>query len=186
MITSLNARIRRQSNVHKARRLIIISTILWLIFNIHAPIGFQQEARGCVASSNGFYSIFFLVTNIFVATVPFIVLISFTSLTLQSVIRTNGRRRQAVHPIELVQRNVTSIARITNNQQEQVSNKNLQLIRLSLIQVIFFVLLNFPNTVSTMYSFITATYYKSTDQMAIDNFFTLMASHLLYIHCAVC
>jgi hypothetical protein len=188
IITSLNARIRHQSNSRSAQRLIIISTIIWLLFNLHGPIGFDIELSGCVPSSNGSYLIFYFIINIILSTVPFIVLIVFTALTLRRIIKRKSMRRhgRAIHPIGLVQRNIPSMTQNVKDQDERLSNKHLQLIRLNLIQVVFFILLNFPNTIYTMYSVITGTYKKSTEQISIDNFFNLMSSNLLYTHCAVC
>jgi hypothetical protein len=81
---------------------------------------------------------------------------------------------QTVHPVEL-----------QANLKERISNKNLHMIRLNLIQVIAFIVFNLPNTMYSLYSFITRTNQKTSDQILIDNFFNYIASYLLYTHCAV-
>ncbi|CAF1204975.1 unnamed protein product [Adineta steineri] len=190
LITSLNARTRRLSNVKTIRRIILVSTIIWLLFHLHVGIGFRIEISGCVPSSDGFYSTFYLITNLAFSIIPFIIIILFTTLTLHRIImkkRLGNRRNPVVHPVELVERNnhQSNSQNTMNDLDERLSNKNLQLIKLNIIQVIFFILLNLPNTIYTLYSFITKTNQKTNDQITIDNFFNYVASSLLYTHCAI-
>ncbi|UJR20121.1 hypothetical protein I4U23_023253 [Adineta vaga] len=106
LVTSLNAPTRRLSNFPIIRRILIISTIAWLIFNLHVPIGFRQEANGCVPSSDGFYLTFYLVTNLNFAIVPFVIIILFSTLTLQRVTKRKLIRKHnaIVYPIGPVER----------------------------------------------------------------------------------
>ncbi|CAF1021538.1 unnamed protein product [Adineta ricciae] len=181
MIISLNAQIRLLSNPHRTQQIILITTPLWIIFYINTPIGFRQESNGCVASSDGFYSTFYLISNICLTIIPIIIVMVFVTLILYRIIykRAIDRRQQIVRPIEIVERN------IINHRFAQLSNKNRQLIRINLIQVLSFIIFNCPNTIYTMYSYITQTYKKSIDRIAIDSFFVYLASYLLYTHCAV-
>jgi hypothetical protein len=59
--------------------------------------------------------------------------------------------------------------------RERISNKNLHMIRLNLIEVIAFIVFNLPNTMYSLYSFITRTNQKTSDQILIDNFFNYLA-----------
>jgi len=176
MVTSLHERIRRLSNRQTIKRIIFFSTIPWLLFCLHSPIGFRSEASGCVPSTSGFYSTFYVISNIILTIVPLIMLISFTTVTFQRIISMQLRRMrtQTVHPVE-----------VQANLRERISNKNLHMIRLNLIQVIAFIVLNLPNVMYSLYSFFTKTNQKTSDQIIIDNFYNYIASYLLYTHCAV-
>ncbi len=59
-------------------------------------------------------------------------------------------RTQTIYPVEF-----------QANLRERISNKNLDMIRLNLIQVIAFIVFNLPNTMYSLYSFITRTNQKN-------------------------
>ncbi|CAF0830112.1 unnamed protein product [Adineta steineri] len=158
MVTSANVSIRNLSTLRMTRLLTIISTIIWLLFNIHLLIGFHIEHNSCTGNSETFYLSFFTFFSLFASLAPLIILMIFTTLTLRNI--TNGR---------LMRR---------RNQKNQLQ-------RLSMIQIIVYILSNIPNTIYSVYASITANYNKTNDQIVTDAFMSLMTSNLLYTYCAV-
>jgi hypothetical protein len=195
MVTSSSAWLRRQSSPRIVRRLIIVSTIPWLLFNLHAPIGFHHEVNGCVPNSGTIYLLFYTITNLFVALVPLTILTIFTTITIRNVTnkRPVGRQSRAVatvHPTAVIGGNAAAGIRpsappaVCHYQRHR--NQNAQLMRLNLTQVAVFILLNSPNAMYALYALITRSGKKSSDQLAIDSFMNSIALNLLYAHCAVC
>jgi hypothetical protein len=114
---------------------------------------------------------------------PLTILIIFVTLTLRNVTnrRVVGRRLGVIQP-GVVENNRSPALKFAARLEEQRCNKNTQLLRLNLIQIFVYILLNVP---STIYAFITRTYQKNTDQIVIDGFINLMTYNLLYTYCAV-
>jgi hypothetical protein len=69
---------------------------------------------------------------------------------------------------------------------QQRKSKDCQLIRLSLIQVVLFILLNICNAGYNIYQFITKTDGKSADQSTIDSIINSISTDLISTHSAVC
>ncbi|CAF4286627.1 unnamed protein product [Adineta steineri] len=187
MVTSTNVSIRNLSNLRMTRLLTIISTIIWLLFNIHLLIGFHIEHNSCTGNSETFYLSFFTFFSLFVSLAPLIILMIFTTLTLRNI--TNGRlmrrRNQAVHPAATVGVVLPTLYVVPQQRQRRLRNQKNQLLRLSMIQIIVYILPNIPNTMYTVYASITANYNKTNDQIVTDAFMNLMTSNLLYTYCAV-
>ncbi len=189
MITSENIYFRHRSNPRTARRVIIISVIIWLLINLFILIGFQPERSGCVPISNTFYLPMYTIINLFATLIPFIILILFSILTIRNVfksrIRANrGRNTTTVHPETGVRNN--SLTVVSNARVLQNRNKDRQFIRLSLIQVLTFIFLNICNAGYILYQFITKTNGKSIDQQVIDLFIQSIGDDLVYTQSAVC
>jgi hypothetical protein len=89
-----------------------------------------------------------------------------------------------VHPETNVRNN--SLTVVSNARVSQNRNKDRQLIRLSLIQVITFIFLNICNAGYTLYQFITKTNGQSIDQQLIDLFIQSIGDDLVYTQSAVC
>jgi hypothetical protein len=164
----------------------VLSTVLWLLFNIHVLVGFRLERHGCAANSETIYLSFFTVTTLFTALIPLTILAIFMILTLTNVTSRKllRRRDRATHPTTIAPDRL-QVIRIITQQQQRRHNRNNQLIRLSVIQVFVCIVLNLPNTVFILYSFITKTYKKASEQLVVDSFVNLMTSNLLYTYCGV-
>ncbi|UJR06928.1 hypothetical protein I4U23_011217 [Adineta vaga] len=187
LVTSLHARIRQMSNLSVIRRILLITTTIWLIFNIHSSIGFTLKNNICDASIDSFYSIFYLILSLISTLVSFFILILFTTLTLIRLLKKNVMNKHTPHInlIELNERNNNLPIQIPNVQQQRISNHNFQLIKLSLIQVLSYIIINSPKAIHGIYLFSTRNSKKSSKQLAIDNFIGRITTILLYTHCAI-
>jgi hypothetical protein len=184
MITSSNVYFRHRSNPRIARQVIIISAIFWHLINLFILIGFQPEISGCVPISNTFYLLMYTIINLFATLIPFIILILFSILTIRNIFKSRIRNITMVHPETNVRNN--SLTVVSNARVSQNRNKDRQLIRLSLIQVITFIFLNICNAGYTLYQFITKTNGQSIDQQLIDLFIQSIGDDLVYTQSAVC
>ncbi|CAF1393999.1 unnamed protein product [Adineta ricciae] len=187
LITSFQARIRQLSNISVIRRILVITTTIWLIFNIHSAIGFTLKDHICDISINSVYSTFYLILCLIVSFLPLFILILFTSLTLIRLFKKNLINKQAsqIRFIELNEQNNGRAIPAQNRQHHRISNRNFQLIKLSLIQVSSYIIVNLPKAVHILYIFLTRNSKKSPEQLAINNFIGRMTTNLLYTHCAI-
>lgn len=189
MVTSRKVYFRHRSNPRIARRVIAISTIIWFLINLFILIGFEMERSGCVPKSNTFYLPMYTVINLLATLIPFILLILFSILTMRNILHSRNRviphgNTNIVHPLTNTQNNSLSV--VSNATVSQNRRKEWQFIRLSLIQVSAFLLLNSCNAGFTLYQFITKTNGKSIDQQYIDFFVQSIGDNLYFTQSAVC
>jgi uncharacterized protein YqhQ len=107
-------------------------------------------------------------------------MIVFSILTLRNV-RSSSR-------IQVVSQNTGNLTAVTSNSPQHINRRRreMQLIKLSLIQVISYILLCTIATVYPLYMFITSSQKKSADRTAIESFLTTVGLLLLYTYSAVC
>ncbi|UJR13138.1 hypothetical protein I4U23_000162 [Adineta vaga] len=180
--TTKNANIRRLSSPRTIRGLIIGSTLFWLLFSIHAPIGYQiSQTRGCTNLSNPDYALFYAIQITVSAIVPFIIMVVFSILTLRNI--------RSPHFIQIAAQNtVPSVVVVVAKPVPQSIHRRrreMQLIKLSLLQVIFYVFLSMIGTINPLYSVLTNSQTKTSDQNAIDAFVNNTSLLLIYTYSAI-
>jgi uncharacterized membrane protein (DUF485 family) len=177
MITSRNNSIRQHSSPKVARRLIIGGVLFLLIINIFVCIGYVlDKIVGCGPSTDLTYSLFSTIYNTTLALGPLLTLFIFSSLTLLNI-------RSTVH------NQVRPITQTTINpdilQRRRHHKKDVQFIKLSLMQVAVYVLFNTLHAYNTIYAIVIQNNIKTADQRAIDGFMYGMGLNLHYTYTAV-
>jgi hypothetical protein len=181
IISAQDVRIRRLSSPRVVRWLIIGSTLFWILFSIHALIGYEvSPASGCTMALNSDYASFYAIQITVSSIGSFIIMVMFSIFTLRNV---RGRRHiqvaaQIGAAITVV---ITTLPRSINHRRREM-----QLIKLSLLQVIFYVLLCMTATTYPLYSLLISSQTKSSDRSAIDGFIGSVSLLLLYTYTAVC
>ncbi|CAF0930478.1 unnamed protein product [Adineta ricciae] len=184
ILSAQHARIRQFSSPRLVTSLIIGSVCFWLVFSIHGLIGYEiTSAHFCGAPLGSAYAEFYAIQITISSIVPFLIISAFTLLTFRNV--RHWRRVQIVQPSV----NVANLAKkaITNRSLSMnVSHyrREFQLMKISLLQVIFYVVFAMTSTIFPLYSYLTSTLPKSTDQLAIDAFIVSTALILLYTYTA--
>jgi hypothetical protein len=178
MITSRNIVIRQQSSPKLALRLIIGGVLFLLILNIFVSVGYViSKNLGCGPSTEPVYSLFYTIYNIALSLVPLSILFTFSVLILLNIQHT---RHHQISPIN----QVTSIHVIPHRRQ-RFRKKDIQFIKLSLIQVAGYILFNTLHGYNTIYGAITQNRIKTADQQAIDGFMYGMGLNLHYMYTGV-
>jgi len=172
--------IRKLSSSIYIRWLIVGSVLFWLLFSIHGIIGFDIAARGCIAATGSTYAYFYALQTTISSIIPFIIIFIFSILTLNNI-----RGAARVHASHASQHSHTESIPPALPQSIHHRRRERQLIKLSLLQVLAYVLLSMTATIAPLYSFLTSTLPKSADQLAIDSFIVASAQFLLYTYTAV-
>lgn len=142
MVTSSSAWLRQKSSTYVARWLIIIGMIFLVIYSSHAAIGLETGPFDCTPPFGSAYQLFFTIESIVTSMTPMLVMSVFSFLTVRNV---RSRMNHRVHPttathsihIETQQTNISNA-----QSSRQLFKRNIQLVRLSLLQVILYLLLN--------------------------------------------
>jgi hypothetical protein len=175
MKTSRSAWLRQKSSPKYAKWFITLGVTFWTVFTIHAPIGFQTVSNICALPPGSTYTIFSSVYNIVVGIAPFLIMIIFCFLLLKTI-----RKRH---------RNVTQVPTVTlsepNQQAQQQSRTDFQLVRLSVLQSIFYLIFNSVASGYPVYTFITSSWVKSIEQRAIDSLVSDIGAYLLNTYISV-
>ncbi|CAF1119306.1 unnamed protein product [Adineta ricciae] len=184
ILSTQHARIRQFSSPRLATSLIIGSVCFWLMFSIHGLIGYETtSAHFCGAPLGSAYAQFYAIQITISSIVPFLIISVFTLLTLHNV--RHYRRIQIIQPAVNV---VISTKKATTNRSLSMNvshyRREFQLMKVSLLQVIFYVVFAMTSTIFPLYSYLTSTLPKSTDQLAIDAFIVSTALILLYTYTA--
>lgn len=169
MITSNKISTRQLSSLKIVRWLIINGISFSLIFSIIMPIWYRiEESRtSCIGALDSFYPLFYTIYNLIIIFLPFFLMILFSLLAIKNL------REIKIHPIS-----------ITNN-KTRVHRKDLQFIKLSLIQVLIYVLLNTFYAYNVTYTFITQSIIKSDEQIQLDSLFSIISLNMSYLYTAV-
>ncbi|CAF3206384.1 unnamed protein product [Rotaria socialis] len=177
MVTSTNEMIRRMTSAQIALRLIVIGPCMIALFVIHVPIGFAISNERCFASLNDTYVLFFNIYNMTIITVPVIVITLFSILIFTNV----RQSRHRVVPISITGSNVQAIYLTTKSAGQQ---RDIQFIRLALIQIFTFMLFTIGYGIYNVYDFGTSSIEKSSDRQAIEAFISGIAVNLNYVSVA--
>ncbi|CAF0834440.1 unnamed protein product [Adineta steineri] len=173
IITSPNAWLRKQSSLRTARWAVAITLSFWLVFNIHSAIGYNT-VNDMVCSSARDYIVFSSIFHIVTAIVSLIIMIVFSILTLINM-RQVGRR---TNPL---------IFQTNRNQLERQSKKKreLQFIRLSLVQVLLYVILTSLRTfMPIVVYYVSVVRNASSNEREIMYLFFYWGTYLLYTYAA--
>lgn len=176
MKTSHSIRVRDKSSPKYGRWLIVCSFIFWMIYALHAVIWFPDVSiAGCVPASGSIYQLFYSVQNIVIGIVPVIF------MTLFSLLITNNLRRRdtLIYPAPI------STQANANNPLTRQRKTDFQLIRLSIIQIIFFLLCNIMVILYPFYSFMTSSVVKSANRRATEVFIGNVSQYLVITSAAV-
>lgn len=175
MVTSRSAWLRRQSSLKKARWMIILGTGFWFSFSICLPIWYQIEgSRGCVGASNTVFPLFYAIYNLVTIFGPLFIMILFSLLVLINVRQVN--RRQISMGID---------RSISINNGIHFQRKDIQLIKLSVIQGFVYILFTALYAYNGTYAFLTQSVVKSRERVIIDGFITTIGVNISYLYMAV-
>ena len=179
IVTTRNTHIRSWSSIRIVRWLIICSTVFWLLFSIHILVGYQiSPIRGCTQLVNSNYAFFFGIQFALSSIIPFFIMLIFSILTLYNV--RNRRRRVFDNTVSIPTETTVTIRSTVNHRRYEM-----QLIKLSLLQVLFYLFLSMLGTGFPLYSVLTSSYVKSPSQLAIDLFLNNLSLLLIYTYSAV-
>jgi hypothetical protein len=186
MVTSSSAWRRQQSSPCTSRWLIIIGVIFWIIFSVHAPIGYQTNPVECTPPFGSNYELFVSIESIITSIATMLIMSVFSVLTVLNV---RSRINRQVHPA------ATNLSILIETQQTMMSNaessrkllkKNIQLVRLSLLQVIIYLLLNSVWSIIPLYSFsVGAQAMMTINQQMMVLFLGRIGLNLIFTYAAV-
>ena len=185
MVTSSNASIRQKSSPRIACCLIITGVIFWAVFNIHSLIRFHIVFNSCTASSTSTYFFFYSIYTIIISVLPMVIMSVFSLLTLQNlrtrrVLGIFSANSIAAHPIATA----TIIHHSTSHRR---GRRDIHLVRLSVIQVVAFLIFNSGWCVYPLYLFITSSRgIRTLDERLLSAFLVGIGINLLYTYAAVC
>jgi hypothetical protein len=175
MITSRNVEIRRLSSTKIAISLIVVTILFWVIFNSIVAIGYEiSVSSNCEKRTDDSFALAYIVFSVFSITGPLTIMIIFSILSILNVQTTVHRR---ILPVRISNHNV--------EQRNRYHRKDLALIKLSLVQVTVYIILNPLDMYNTIYGLTSSKTIKTSDQMAIENFITTVGIYLLYLYCSV-
>lgn len=183
MITSSNVWLRRQSSPRIARWIILISVIFWSLFNIHALIEFNIISNICTTSTASTYFFFYSIYTIIITVSPMIIMILFSLFTLRNL------HRSRVVPITSVNSIIVNpMTNIHPNLQgrRRRSQRDIHLIRLSVIQVVAFLIFNSIWTVFPLHLFITSSRgIRTLEERFLSGILSGFGLNLLYTYATV-
>lgn len=185
MVTSSSARLRQQSSTRASRWLIIIGILFWAIFSSHAAIGFQTGPVECTPPAGSIYSMFYSIEAIIVAMVPMFIMIVFSCLTVFNV---RSRVIRQIQPTQVIL-SIHTETQQTNmsNASRQLFKYNIQLVRLSILQVIFYFLLNTTWSINALYQLLIGVQgMMNINQQLTIVFLGRLGLNLLFTYTAVC
>jgi hypothetical protein len=186
MITSSSAWLRQQSSARVSRWLIITGMVVWPIFSLHAPVGYQPTPIECLPSPGSTYELFVSIESIIISITPILIMSIFSVLTVLNV-RSRVNRRTQPAQIDLsilTQTQRTIMSNVKSSRQR--FKRSIQLVRLSLYQVILYLLLKSLWSMIPLYGFLTgAQAVVSINQRLMTLFLGRIGLNLLFTYAAV-
>lgn len=171
LVTSSNSHVRRRSSSRFTKYLIITSFLFWTLVNSHTLIKYELTALGCSPPLGTSYELFYSMYNIVTSLLPLFTMSVFTVLAVHNIHR--------LTPIPAGSNPLTSrlIRRIKRDKQ---------LIRLSILQVLAFLVLNTIRAVFPLYSFlINSRGSLTSDERSLAAFISGIGANLLFTYTAV-
>ncbi|CAF1100424.1 unnamed protein product [Adineta steineri] len=158
MITSRLASLRNKSSLKYGRWLILFSFVFWMLFTLHVPIGNPSVrlSSGCMPPPGSTYAIFYTVYTIIIGILPL-----------------------GIHP------STNAAQHNSNNLPIRQSRNDFQLIRLSLIQILCFILFNVIYSLFPLYYSLTMSQVRIGDRVPIEMFISNIGQCILVTYAAV-
>jgi len=172
--SSRNVRRRQWSSSKIAIRVMIINAIVWLLFYSQVLVTFGLQNAKCritVVSIMTYFSFYITVENGFFPIFP---LLFFGLLTIRNIHQT-GRRITALESVNTSQ----------SVQDDRVSRKETQLHKMLANQVIFYLILNVPYPVYTIYRTYTGVSSLTGWRALKDTFINNFCYDLVYLSYAL-
>lgn len=187
LVTSAHLWIRNHSSPKITQRVIIISVLFWIICNIHSMIKFDIGRLGCSPPLGTTYELFYSMYNVAASVVPMFIMSIFTVLATRNLRLRVGIRIQP-HPLTNSSRtNPPGISNTNTSNQLRQSRRERQLIRLSILQVTVFLILNAIRAFFPLYSFLLNSRGNLTpDEVNVAVFINGIGNNLLFTYTAVC
>ncbi|CAF1106723.1 unnamed protein product [Rotaria sp. Silwood1] len=171
-ISSRNVQRRQLSNLKNARYLVILTTLIGVTLYSHVLILFtiEQLKSGpyCYAQT-GIYRIFydlFYVTTF--ALIPPTMMIIVGLATVYQI----RRSRLNIQPLTIN----------NNTNVNQLKKRDRQLLKMTLVQFIFIIIVTSPIAVQKLYATFTQNVIKGAFQLALENFLAQLMRMLVYIN----
>ncbi|CAF1178265.1 unnamed protein product [Adineta ricciae] len=178
MITSRNALTRQLSTSKTARRLIIRGIVFLLLIIIHAPFAYVlTDTIPCGASPQSNLFILYTIFNVALSLIPLTTLVIFSLLILYNI---EQLRSQQIAPVEQ-----TSVINNVSHAGRRYKKKDMQFIRLALIQVAAYLIFNTLHAYNTIYAVATQYRIKTADQRAIEGFLNGIGLNLHYTYTGI-
>ncbi|CAF4476187.1 unnamed protein product [Rotaria socialis] len=157
--------------------LTVIGSCIIALFIVHIPIGFQISNKRCYASFSEIYVIFFNIYSMMIITVPVILMTLFSILIFVNVRKSHHR----IAPSSSVKSNAQLTFTTTN---EVIQQRDIQFIRLALIQVFTFVIFAIGYGIYNAYDFLTSSMKKTFQRQATEAFISEIAVNFNYVTAA--
>ncbi|CAF1580982.1 unnamed protein product [Rotaria magnacalcarata] len=145
-VSSTNARFRRISSLKNVRWIISCSFLFWIIFSIHAPIGFVPISSSCSPIHRTRYAMFLTIYSIITSAAPLFIAIIFGILILTNI-RESSRQ---VNPLNHRRSIIFIINPIQPRRNRSIHNKRLDMVfaRLAVFQIIPYIVFNLISSFS--------------------------------------
>jgi hypothetical protein len=168
--SSRDALRRQWSSQKMAIRLIIGNIIFWSILYIQVLVFYVNSQTDCLPQ-NGVYDIFFSIyISIDSGILPLVFMLVFGLLTFNNV----RKIKQSIRPTRM---------RVLNSQPNQMNNiskKDMQLIKILLNQIILFIIFNIINPCFLLYRTFTINNNKSILRQTVESFLSNMSYIFVY------
>ncbi|CAF1409806.1 unnamed protein product [Adineta ricciae] len=170
--TSRNARMRRLSNHRLAYMCILIGTIFWMLFHIHALFFFKSiqimpNYNICYTDSN----VYLAFANYYALSKTVCVPILMMICEIHTIRSFRFAHRAAIAPVSTVASTVGGAKR----------QKDGQLMKILLINVTVYILFNLTPVTVWIYKQVTQYENESPDDVQLDSFLTNVSSLVYYI-----
>lgn len=171
-LCSMRGSIRKLSQYYVAIRLIPCVVFLWLLATLFIPI-LQSLENGKCGMHDGTYSFAYTIYNLITSGIfPPVMMIVFGALVMANLKEIRSR----IQPTNNNGRATTNVIR----------KRDRDLIRISLVEVVVYLITTTPYTVVLIYSFATRSMRKSSDQQKLESFISFLAqSFLLHLNNAL-
>lgn len=188
LVTSTNVSRRNKSSLNNVRWIICISFCFWIIFSIHTPINYIVRSIGCSPSPNSNYAIFSTIYNTTTSSIPFFLIIIFSLLTVNNI-RRSSRRKNPIIPALYSRTNIHILA-ISNQPRDNnrliKKRRDMDFIRLTLFQIIPYLLFNSISSFSPIFLYINSiSINRTTETTAQVTFIHNFGIYLLYFYVSV-
>ena len=162
-LCSSSPRIRNFSSTGLARKLVIISTLVWLIIPLHINFFYGNILTGQCGVS-GIYGIFFSIYSAIITGGHLLLMVIFSSMAIHNIRKTHLR----IQPV-LAQ----------GNRAAELRKKDLQLVKMLFGEVIAYLLTSAMFPAFTIYTVTTANVPKSSSRLAVEAFVAFLVPDFL-------
>ena len=171
-MSSANARLRRFSSVHMARRILAVIVVIWFALPLYILVIYDIQTRSCGVFNNyamSLYVVIFTFVNTFVIPVP---LMTIFTLLIRKNLANKRQRRQ----FRLNQYPITTIYKRLQEKRDR------QAFIMLFAQILVYVTITTPWMAYSIYNIIASTIpNKDAVRIAIDGFVAALAGSLVFI-----